>query len=469
MRLAMSDPRKPAVSLLIIDDNPGSLEMLSSALAQPGLEILTSSDPEQGLELVHQHRPQIVLTDLVMPHLTGVEVLERIIEFDPSIDVILMTAHYSTESAVEAIKKGATDYLNKPISIATLRERVGKLVEEARRRQHALRLEDELLASSEFEGIIGRSPLMWNLFSQIRRVAPHYRSLLVTGPTGAGKDLIAQAIHKRSPAHTGRYAVLNCSAVVETLFESELFGHVRGSFTGATADKPGMFEHAHGGTLFLDEIGDMPLNTQAKLLRVLQNQEVQRVGSLSTRKVDVRVIAATNHDLRASIRDKTFREDLYYRLSMVELRVPPLAERREDLPLLERHLIAKFASQYKKDIRGLTHRAQILLALHSWPGNVRELENVLGHAAMMTLGDMIDVQDLPPYMSSEAGRVSGQESPEAFSSTEQGGTLEEQERVLIVRAMEAAGGNQSQAARALRIGRDALRYKLKKHNLEPTH
>ena len=364
----MSETRKPAISLLIIDDNLGSLELLSSALPQPGLEILTASDPKEGLEIVHRHRPQIVLTDLVMPHLSGLEVLERIMEFDPSIDVILMTAHYSTESAVEAIKKGATDYLNKPISISTLRERVGKLIEEARRRQHAIRLEDELLASSEFEGIIGRSPLMWDLFSQIRRVAPHYRSLLVTGPTGAGKDLVAQAIHRRSPAHGGRYAVLNCSAVVETLFESELFGHVRGSFTGATADKPGMFEHAHGGTLFLDEVGDMPLTTQAKLLRVLQNQEVQRVGSLTTHKVDVRVIAATNHDLRAAIREKRFREDLYYRLSMVELRVPPLADRKEDLPLLKRYFLSKFASQYGKDIRGVTHRVRILLALHSWPG-----------------------------------------------------------------------------------------------------
>jgi transcriptional regulator with PAS, ATPase and Fis domain len=225
-----------------------------------------------------------------------------------------------------------------------------------------------------------------------------------------------------------------------------------------------MFEHAHGGTLFLDEIGDMPLTTQAKLLRVLQNQEVQRVGSLTTRKVDVRIIAATNHDLRAAIREKRFREDLYYRLSMVELHVPPLAERKEDLPLLERHFISKFASQYGKEIRGLTHRAQILLALHSWPGNVRELENVIGHAAMMNLGDTIDIQDLPAYMRSSSDHAGAYGDPAV--SSDQAGTLEEQERVLIVRALEAAGGNQSQAARALRIGRDALRYKLKKHNLE---
>src|SRR5487761_2556995 len=462
----MSDARKPALSLLIIDDNAGSLELLSAALTQPGLEILTASDPEEGVELVHRHRPQVVLTDLVMPNLTGMEVLERIVEFDPSIDVILMTAHYSTESAVEAIKKGATDYLNKPVSIATLREKVGKLLEESRRRQHASRLEGELLATSEFEGIIGRSALMWDLFSQIRRVAPHYRSLLVTGATGTGKDLIARAIHRHSPAHLGRYAVLNCSAVVETLFESELFGHVKGSFTGATADKPGMFEDAHGGTLFLDEIGDMPLATQAKLLRVLQNQEVQRVGALSAHKVDVRIVAATNHDLRAAIREKRFREDLYYRLSMVELEVPDLAERREDLPLLERHFITQFAAQYHKQIRGLTHRAQILLALHDWPGNVRELENVIGHACMMTATDMIDVHDLPGYLNTGS---SHEGLPESLPGPEQSGTLEEQERVLIVRALEAAGGNQSKAARILRIGRDALRYKLKKHNLETTH
>src|SRR5260221_2969170 len=282
------------VSLVIIDDNAGSLELLSTALAQEGLEILTASDPEDGLDLVYERRPQIVLTDLVMPGMSGREVLERVVEFDPSIDVILMTAHYSTESAVEAIRKGASDYLNKPISIATLRERIGKLVEEARRRRRALQLEDELLAGCEFEGLVGASPLMWDMYSRIRRVAPHYRTALVTGATGSGKDLVARALHRLSPAAAGRYVVLNCSAVVETLFESELFGHVKGAFTGATHDKMGMFEHAHGGTLFLDEIGDMPLATQAKLLRAIQDQEIQRVGSLAARKVDVRVIAATH-------------------------------------------------------------------------------------------------------------------------------------------------------------------------------
>jgi len=455
---------RSALSLLIIDDNLGSLEMLSNALAQPDLEILTASDPEEGLDLVHSRHPQIVLTDLIMPHMSGMEVLDRIMEFDPATEVILMTAHYSTESAVEAIKKGASDYLNKPVSIAALREKIGRVVELARKGQYASRLEDELLASAAFEGMVGNSPTMWDMFSRIRRVAPHYRAVLVTGETGTGKDLVAQALHRLSPAGQGRYVVLNCSAVVETLFESELFGHVRGSFTGASNDKAGLFEHAHGGTLFLDEIGDMPLATQAKLLRVLQNQEVQRVGSLTARKVDVRVVAATNHDLRAAIAEKRFREDLYYRLSMVEIKVPSLEDRKEDLPLLERHLIAKFACQYGKEIHALTRRAQIRLAMHSWPGNVRELENVIGHACMMTLGDTIDVQDLPPYLLAEGQAVSDP-GDTLVPESESAGTLEAQERALIQRAMQAAAGNQSQAARMLRIGRDALRYKLKKHSL----
>jgi transcriptional regulator with PAS, ATPase and Fis domain len=303
---------------------------------------------------------------------------------------------------------------------------------------------------------------MWDLFSRIRRVAPHYRTVLITGETGTGKDLAAQALHRLSPATAGRYVVLNCSAVVETLFESELFGHVKGSFTGAAQDKAGLVEHAHGGTLFLDEIGDMPLGTQAKLLRVLQNQEVQRVGSLTPRKVDVRVIAATNRDLRQSIAEKRFREDLYYRLSMVEIQVPRLSQRREDLPLLERYFVSRFSVQYSKRIRGLSPRAQIRLSLHSWPGNVRELENVIGHACMMTQGDTIDVPDLPQYLHSAGDAPT---TPLDGASATEVATLEDQERQLIIRALEQAGGNQSQAARLLRIGRDALRYKLKKHNL----
>jgi DNA-binding NtrC family response regulator len=455
------------VKLVGIDDTPESLELITEALSQEGLEIFTATDPEDGLDLVFHEHPQIVLLDLVMPKMSGMDVLERIVEFDPSIEVILMTAHYSTESAVEAIKKGASDYLNKPVSIALLRERIRKLMEEARQRQRAVAVDSELLSSCQFEDMVGRSPVMWEMFARIRRVAPHFRTALVTGATGTGKELVARALHQLSPVSGGRYVVCNCSAVVETLFESELFGYVKGAFTGATADKMGLFEYAHNGTLFLDEIGDMPMNTQAKLLRVLQNQEVQRVGSLTARKVDARVIAATNHDLQALIAQNRFREDLYYRLCMVEIRTPRLSERKEDLALLEHYFIHKFSEQYQKPIQGLTQRAQIVLGRYSWPGNVRELENALGNACMMVMGEMIDVADLPENLRAQAPMATASgNGPVRASEPGKDLSLEEQERLLLVSALERAGGNQSQAARILRISRDRMRYKMSKHNLK---
>ncbi|MDP9171976.1 MAG: sigma-54 dependent transcriptional regulator, partial [Acidobacteriota bacterium] len=389
---------EPSICIVIIDDNAASLDLLSTALAREGLRIITAQEPEEGIEAVFREHPDIVLTDLVMPGVSGLEVLERVVEFDSAIDVILMTAHYTSETAVEAMRKGATDYLNKPVSISALRERISKLIEGTRQRRRAMAVGDDLLRNAQFQGMIGRSAAMWEVFSRIRRIAPHYRSVLVTGETGTGKELAARALHELSPVANGRFVVLNCSAVVETLFESELFGHVRGSFTGAAQDKAGLFEFADQGTIFLDEIGDMPVGTQAKLLRTLQNQEVLRVGSLVPRKIDVHVIAATHRDLRAAIVEKEFREDLFYRLSMIEVRLPSLCERKEDLPLLVKYLVDKYSTQYRKNLRGLTQRAQIVLARHDWPGNVRELENVLGHACIMALGETIDVQDFPEYL-----------------------------------------------------------------------
>ncbi|MGH9632343.1 MAG: sigma-54 interaction domain-containing protein, partial [Bryobacteraceae bacterium] len=349
--------------------------------------------------------------------------------------------------------------------VSVIRERTKRLIEGARQRLRGQQLERELLEASRFQGLIGRSPAMLDLFTMVRRVAPHYRSLLITGQTGTGKDLVARAVHELSSASAGNFVVVNCSAVVETLFESELFGHVKGSFTGADRDKIGLVEHASGGTLFLDEIGDMPLSTQAKLLRVLQNQEVQRIGSLTPRKIDIRVIAATNKDLRSAIAERTFREDLYYRLTMVEVHVPALLERPEDLPLLVQHFLEKFSHQFDKDVRGITHRAQIVLSRHDWPGNVRELENVIGRACMIVMGDTIDVADLPGSL-----RIAGHSThlsarSAADERSDMTGSLEEQERTLLSAALERTNGNQSEAARLLRIGRDALRYKMKKYNL----
>jgi len=362
--------------------------------------------------------------------------------------VMLMTGHYSTEAAVEAIQKGAYDYLNKPLSVEKLRQRVDQLMAEARQRRRTLQLDRELLKVYEFEGLLGRSPLMLDVFTRVRRVAPHFRTVLVTGATGTGKELVARALHRLSPAASGRFAVCNCSAIVETLFESELFGYVKGAFTGATQDKSGLFEYANGGTLFLDEIGEMPLATQAKLLRVLQSQEIQRVGSPAVRKVDVRVVAATNRDLRARVADKEFRDDLYYRLSMVEVKLPLLAERKEDLPLLVRYLVERFATQYNKPIRGLTRRAQALLARYMWPGNVRELENALGHACMMVEGDLIDVRDFPDTLRKPAERE--------LVEDEDLIPLDELQRRHALRVLARVGGNKKRAAEILGIARTTL-------------
>jgi DNA-binding NtrC family response regulator len=445
-----------AVSIVVIDDNPGSLELISAALARADAAIYTASNPMEGLELIRKHRPRLVVTDLVMPGMTGLEVLQQVISFDPSIDVILMTAHYTTETAVASIRHGAADYLQKPVRIAVLRERVATLIDSANRRRKTNLSATAGGQELEFEGLVAASDKMWDLFAMIQRVAPHYRSLLIHGPTGVGKDLVANALHRRSGV-TGKFVVLNCSAVVETLFESELFGHVRGAFTGADRDKTGLFELANGGTLFLDEIGDMPISTQAKLLRALQNQEVLPVGSLTAHKVNVRVIAATHRDLHTAIATSRFREDLYYRLSMVELTVPRLKDRPEDIPLLARHFLRKFNREFSKQIEGLAPRASIILGRYSWPGNVRELEHVIGRACMLADGPTIDVEDLPENL------VHRNSLPETSGETVS--ALADQERRLLEDALRSSGGNQSEAARRLGIGRDALRYKMKRYEL----
>lgn len=447
---------KEAVRIVVIDDNPGSLELLSTALTRPGVAVHTALMPVDGIELVRKLHPQLVITDLVMPEMGGLEVLQQVVELDPSIDVLLMTAHYTTETAVAAIRNGAADYLQKPVKIALLRERVARLLSSAeqRRKVHSAILDD---SDSTFEGMFARSSQMWHVFAMLQRIAPHYRSVLVRGETGTGKDLIARALHHLSGV-TGQFIVVNCSAVVETLFESELFGHVKGAFTGADRDKTGLLELANGGTIFLDEIGDMPLSTQAKLLRALQNQEFLPVGSLKLRKVNVRIIAATHRDLQAAIAEGKFREDLYYRLSMVELDVPALRERREDISLLARHFVRKFGGEFDKPAIGLTPRALIVLERHSWPGNVRELEHVIGRACMLTDNPLLDIADLPAVLTQ-------QNEPEADDLNNIASPLADQERRMVEEALREAGGNQSEAARKLGIGRDALRYKLKRYNL----
>lgn len=452
----MNKSSKVIVTLLAIDDEPKILEFISEALAQEGLEIITSRDPQQGVALFFKYRPRIVLTDLRMPGMTGMEVLEKVAAADPGCEVILMTADYSTDSAVEAIQRGACDYLTKPLDLERLRNRIKELMEDAAVRNRALQLDREMLATYEVQGIIGRSPLILDTLAKIRRIAPHFRTALVTGATGTGKELAARALHRFSPVASKAFAVCNCSSVVETLFESELFGYVRGAFTGANQDKAGLFEVAHGGTVFLDEIGELPQSAQAKLLRVLQNQEIQRVGSPVPKRVDVRVIAATNRDLRTMVADKQFREDLYYRLGMVEVKLPSLVDRKEDLPLLQRHFLQRFSEQYRKEITGITRRGQALLARYHWPGNVRELENVIGSACMVSESAVIDIDDFPEHLRQGA----------FMDQRDEMATLEEMQQRHVLRVLELVQGNKNRAAEVLGISRGTLYNILEKIRVE---
>jgi DNA-binding NtrC family response regulator len=452
----MSKPN--TFKLLAIDDDPQNLASIRDALARDGLEILTSNDGDAGFELFLLARPRTVLLNLASYQTPGMDLLERMVEADPLVNVILISDHYSTDSAVEAIRKGACDYLTKPLDFHRLRHRIASFLAEAEVRQKTLSLDQELLRACQFEGIVSRSPLMLDVFAKMRRVAPHFRTVLITGATGTGKELVARALHNLSPASAGEFVVCNCSALVESLVESELFGYVKGAFTGATQDTAGLFESADGGTIFLDEIGELTPGAQAKLLRVLQDHRVRRVGSSVSRDVDVRVIAATNRDLRAMVQEGEFREDLYYRIAVVEIGLPALANRREDLPLLERYFVEKFAAEYEKPISGMTRRSQGRMATYPWPGNIRELENVIGNACMMADGKFLDINDLPERIRTQSSAQSP--TDEALFS------LEELQRRHVMRVLERVGGNKARAAEILGVGRATIYQLLSRMKLE---
>ncbi len=445
-------------NLLAIDDDPQTLSLIADALGEEGLDIVTTEDPEAGFEMFQRLRPRIVLLDLIMPRTSGMDLLKRMIAADPGSNVIVISGHYSAESAMEAIQQGACDYLTKPLDFQRLRRRIASFLAEAEVRRRTLLLDQELVQACQFEGIVSRSPLMLDVFAKVRRVAPHFRTVLVTGATGTGKELVAQALHRLSAASPGRFVACNCSALVESLVESELFGYVKGAFTGAIQDRAGLFENADSGVIFLDEIGDLSLSAQAKMLRVLQDHYIRRVGSSVSRSVDVRVVAATNRDLRKMVQEGQFREDLYYRLAVVEIALPALAKRREDLPLLQRYFIERFATQYKKPISGLTRRAQGLIATYPWPGNVRELENVLGNACMMVDSKFIDTNDLPERL----------RTPFTGDSVidEDLLSLDEVQRRHVMRVLDRVGGNKARAAEILGLGRATIYQILSRMKIE---
>jgi DNA-binding NtrC family response regulator len=435
--------------VLIIDDDAGSREVLRDIIGGGEFEVWSAASPAEGLDTVASVRPQLVFLDLMLPGVAGMQMLDSILAIDPTIDVILITGHYSTDSAVEAIQKGACDYVTKPVDVGRILTRLERWLEARNARRRAAEIESEMLWASQTAGIVGRSPQMLEVFSKIQRVAPHFQSALITGETGTGKELAGRALHRLSPFGQGNFVACNCAAVVETLFESELFGHVRGAFTGAVQDKQGLIESAQSGTLFLDEIGEMSLAMQAKLLRVLQNRQVQRLGSTSSRFVDVRFVAATHRDLRKMVQQGTFREDLYYRLSMVQIALPRLADRLEDLPLLVRHFLDTFSERYAKPRLELSRRAQTALMKHSWPGNVRELENVLGYAAMVCQSASVDVEDLPEWFNHREHSAADRPAAEMLS-------LAELETRHVKYVLNRVGGNRVRAAEILGISRATL-------------
>jgi DNA-binding NtrC family response regulator len=373
-------------TLMAIDDEPAMLALVERFARSLDFDVVCHDGGRLALAQISNVRPDVVLVDLQMPEFNGMEMLRAIRTREPDCAVILMTGHASIDSAIEAVKLGAIDYLTKPLDL----ERLGALLRMVRqgieRRERLLTIDADVARQFEFEGMIGRSVVMQDLFDSVRRLAPHAPTVLVTGETGTGKELVARALHRVGPRRAHGFMTVNCSAVVETLFESELFGHQPGAFTGATGTKVGVFEHAAGGTLFLDEVSDLPLSVQRRLLRAVEHGEVQRVGSSEITRVDVRVIGSTNRDLRAEVAARRFRDDLFYRLSIMELHLSPLRARREDIPLLTAAFVRDCAVRVNRTITGTTTAAERALQEATWPGNIRELRNVIERACMLNEG-----------------------------------------------------------------------------------
>ncbi len=461
--------------VLLVDDEPGILDVLARFARRAGFDVITCSGGRQAIEYLSVHRVDVAMIDLRMPEVGGLEVLRAIREADSRCQAILMTGFATIDTAVEAIKLGAMDYLNKPLDFARVEQLLTAVREEIERRKRLMAIETDVARRLEFCGMVGRSPVMQELFGLVRRLAPHVHVAVITGETGTGKELVARALHKLGPRHEKRFVTINCSAVVETLFESELFGHVRGAFTGASETKPGLFEVADGGTIFLDEIGELPLTVQAKLLRVLESGEVNRVGSLESRKVNVHIIAATNRDLRAEVASGRFRSDLYYRLNVVEIRLPALRDRREDVPYLTATFIRSCSERLEKKIVGITPAAERLLVAARWDGNVRELRNVIERACILAETEFVTDREvsasMPAVPQYPVHPLYGDSLVPVGAATAERSEVERLttiEREHIQRALEHAGGNKKAAAQMLGLSRRALYRRLERLELADT-
>lgn len=442
--------------VLIVDDEESVRKSLKDILSANSYRVETACHGNEALEKIASLNPSAVVMDIRMPDLDGIKVLELVRQKGHDVPIILITAYGSTETIIEAMQLGAFDYLLKPLSITELLETLKKAIEVHRLARKDINLDREIIGREEI--MIGLSPAMQRVYKIIGRVANSNATVLIRGETGTGKELVAKAIHYNSNRKNRAFIKVNCASIPENLLESEMFGYEKGAFTGALNAKPGKFELAHRGTIFLDEIGEMSLNLQAKLLRVLQEREFERLGGTETIKVDVRIIAATNKDLKKCIEEGTFREDLYYRLNVVDIYLPPLRERKEDIPVLIDYMIKIFSAEYNKQIIGFTEQAMKLLMEYNWPGNVRELKNVCERAVLMSTGPYLTPDDLPFRIQKSSRRFSwlAELSGESFKEK-----VAEVEREIILRALEEHNWNRSAAAQALKMNRSSLYMKMK--------
>ena len=451
------------IRVLVVDDDEPHAEAVAESLQRVGYECVVATSGRDGLRLIEEQTFDIVITDLIMDGVGGLEVLAKAKRELPDAEVVILTGHGTIKTAVSAMQAGATTYLTKPLDISELRTRVDKASESQRLVRSNIELQRQLNERFGFEGVIGSSPAMHAVVARLRQIAPTSASVLITGESGTGKELVAKAIHNNGPRRYKPFVPLNCAALSENILESELFGHIRGAFTGADRERKGWFEHANGGTLFLDEVGDIPLSTQVKLLRAIETGEIVRVGTNEPIKVNVRLISATNRDLNEAIASGTFRQDLYHRIKVVNVRLPPLRERRDDIPLLIDYFLKDFNASYGKTVKTITPAVRKALAAYSWPGNVRELKNVIESMVVIDSDEILDTDDLTDDLQSIAPATAGATASEPSHLV--GRSLEEVEKHYIAETLKQTGGNREETARLLGIGERTLYRKLKEYGL----
>lgn len=452
---------KSVLNLLILDENTSPYEAIHQSSLGSDLGLYFATPEEDPFTIIRKNNIHALMIDLDKDEAHGRKLIDRLKQFDPLLDVIVIGKPLHAEKVVSLINQGATTYLKKPLNTETLEEVFSEIINKRTLRRETFLLEKKLEKKYFFHNIIGKSPYMLEIFALIDKVAKYFTSILITGETGTGKEMVARAIHNRSSSKDTKLVICDCVSIPENLFESELFGYLKGAFTGAEKNKKGLFEEANEGIIFLDEIGEIPLSIQAKLLRVLEQHEFRPLGSNETRKVDVKVIAATSRNLRDGIKKGTFREDLFHRLNKVEIHLPPLRERSEDIPILMRHFLEIYGKKFNKDLNGVSQHVQKLFQKYEWPGNVRELENVLERAAILAKSHFIDINDLPEYLQDAAPPS----TKLPFIGREHLSTLDELEKEYIIYLLDLVGNNMKKTAKILNISRTTLYNKLKKYNI----